>query len=391
MGITVAEMMRLPILKTSKLLAGKSGVGKMVNGIALLESPESLNWLTQNCFVITNSHLLKNNPEWGQELIHSLCEQHCSGIALKIDWDFGAHLESMIKLADRLGIPMISLSLQCPAPQLINSIIYEIFRSESHDLSYDYTSDFLMTLLMEHKNTASTRNHAVSLGWSLKKSLGVAVLYPILPGGEELLREACLQAGFDWMLATPRHYILIRDLKPCEPPEIELEASAYALAQSLALRFPDYSFHIGVGRAHNRLLLTSKSYEEAQIALAMNIADEKEEPITRYSRMGIFCLLLEPSHQEELNRIIESSLSILEHYDEENDTEYYKTLFCYCENGQSVKHTAEAMHVHYNTIRYRLQMIQKLLGSLMTHAYFVNIQALTIIIKWRKVYETLRH
>ena len=193
------------------------------------------------------------------------------------------------------------------------------------------------------------------------------------------------------MLTTPRHYILIIDLEKTENPENIAEKSSLYFADVLQKHFPEYSFHLGVGRAYKKLLYTSKSYKEAEIALAMNIAEKNKYPVTCFSQMGIFRILLNPSNQEELQQIMDKSIHSLEKYDQENGTEYYKTFLSFYEHNASIKETAAALYVHYNTIRHRLSAISSIFNVPVTNSYSLNIKALMLILQWQKIYEEIRH
>lgn len=391
MGITMKEVLMLPVVKHSELLAGSNGLERTVDGIALLESTDSIRWLTKNSLIITNAQLLKDNPEWTSRLIHALHQKNCAGIALKVKRHLMEPPPEMLSCANKLSIPVISLPYSCTSTQLINTITYEIFRSESHDLSYSYDRDFLMTLLLDHKDPATIRNQAVTMGWSLKKCLGVAVCYPVCPELSSHVQELALGLGFSWILSTSRHYILVYDLEKQENPENILEEKTYAFTRMLSTQCPRQTFHIGIGRPHEKLLSTAKSYEEAQIAAAMNIAEQSENQVSRYAHLGIFSILLAPENRSELERIMDLSILVLERYDEENGTEYYKTLLSYYHHNGSMKDTAAALYVHYNTIRHRLQNIKNLLNISMTQGYAITIQTLMIILRWQKIYEEIRH
>lgn len=76
MGITIKELLKLPVIKQSELLAGFNGQERIVDGIALLESTDSIKWLTKNCLILTNAQLLKDNPEWAGSLIQTLYQKN---------------------------------------------------------------------------------------------------------------------------------------------------------------------------------------------------------------------------------------------------------------------------------------------------------------------------
>lgn len=139
-------------------------------------------------------------------------------------------------------------------------------------------------------------------------------------------------------------YILVSDLQRTKEPEKILEQSAFHFADALGKEFPEYAFHIGMGQTYQKLLYASRSFKEAQITLTMNIGEQKELkcPVTCFSRMGIFRILLNSDYKEELEEIAYESIHILAQYDRENGTEYYKTFLCFYEHNCSIKETAAA-------------------------------------------------
>lgn len=391
MGILIKDIIELPVMEHAQILAGSSGIQRIVEGIALLESTDSTKYLTKNTLVLNNAQLIKDNLEWSMNLIYVLYNKGCSGLAIKISRHITELPEAILSSANKLGFPVIALPAHCTPTQLITAITYEIIRSEFHDLSYRYDKDFLMSLLLDDENNTVLRNQGIALGWSLKKCLGVAILSPVFPAAQQQLQELSITHGFTWMLVTPRHYIFIRDLEKSEEPEKIIEKTAFGFADALSNDFPDYPFHLGVGRAYKKLLSTAKSYKEAQIALAMNMAEKNKYPVTCFSQMGIFRILLNPANQEELQQIIDDSIYRLAQYDRENGTEYYKTFLCYYEHNASIKETAAALYVHYNTIRHRLAAINTIFNVPITNSYSLSIKALMIILQWQKIYEKIRH
>ena len=57
------------------------------------------------------------------------------------------------------------------------------------------------------------------------------------------------------------------------------------------------------------------------------------------------------------------SLQILQQEDEENNTELYETLKMYFLCAHNVVETANALHIHRNTLIYRLKKIRELIGD----------------------------
>lgn len=85
--------------------------------------------------------------------------------------------------------------------------------------------------------------------------------------------------------------------------------------------------------------------------------------IFRYESYADFGLYHETGlSREQLMAFVSSEVLAMVRFDEENHTEYAKTLRCYFENGCSQRRTALALFLHINTVAYRLQRIREQFG-----------------------------
>lgn len=66
----------------------------------------------------------------------------------------------------------------------------------------------------------------------------------------------------------------------------------------------------------------------------------------------------------DLNNFLISDVRILQQYDIENQTELCKTLLCYLENSKSTSQTAKAMHIHRNSVYYRIDKCMEMLPDI---------------------------
>ena len=65
---------------------------------------------------------------------------------------------------------------------------------------------------------------------------------------------------------------------------------------------------------------------------------------------------------ELTSTLLHPALEILERYDDENQTELRETLAMYLLHERNQLVAAKALHVHANTLRYRLQRIREIAG-----------------------------
>lgn len=60
--------------------------------------------------------------------------------------------------------------------------------------------------------------------------------------------------------------------------------------------------------------------------------------------------------------IVCDQMRVLTKYDDNNDTELYKTLKIYLQNDRSITHTSNELFIHRSTLTYRLERIQEITG-----------------------------
>ena len=64
----------------------------------------------------------------------------------------------------------------------------------------------------------------------------------------------------------------------------------------------------------------------------------------------------------ELESLYGNSVGKLVEYDLHNGTAFLPSLQAYCESNFNVRETAEKLHLHYNSLQYRLKKISEITG-----------------------------
>ncbi len=393
MKITVEGILRLPELKGVMVAAGRKGLNRTVNGIAIMESYDSVSYLSKNNLILTNAQLLGSNVRWASRLIPVLAKRNISGIALKLNRHMKEIPQEMIRYADELKFPILVLPAECTSTAIINAVTYEILHGEARDFKLTYDKDFLLGLLLGKRDSNALHNQAISMGWNLKKPLGVVALYPLNQELAEDLEMLCYQTGFSYFFAMSKHFVAVYDLENLESPGRVFSDAMVLLKQKLIEEFPMYEFYLGSGRCYNRLLMTSKSYEEAMTAMSMGVVigkfEHKAKFFTTYQQLGMFSILLDKKNRTELRQVMDASIGVLQRFDKEHETEYFETLRMYSQKNYSVKETAAALYVHYNTVRHRLKRIKELMEMSMSTVDSVNIKTMMLLMEFQKVYEEI--
>lgn len=97
--------------------------------------------------------------------------------------------------------------------------------------------------------------------------------------------------------------------------------------------------------------------EQARIAL--DNAMEKGIPLSFCSDCAISYTRNPVLKNQDVN-LEHPVLRQIRHYDETRGTQYYETLRCYVMEERSVTRTAQALHIHKNTLLYRMGRLQEL-------------------------------
>lgn len=118
----------------------------------------------------------------------------------------------------------------------------------------------------------------------------------------------------------------------------------------------------GIGRIGKNLQSIPQSFREAQQALEIGRRLFGEGKLHSFSSLGIYRLLFYLDGQDELTDFYQETLGPLLNHDNRNDGTLIETLegFFHC-NG-NLSETARMMHLHRNSLLYRLSRIEEILG-----------------------------
>jgi sugar diacid utilization regulator len=92
------------------------------------------------------------------------------------------------------------------------------------------------------------------------------------------------------------------------------------------------------------------------------LGDALAEPVTELGRLRVLALLFRDGGAEEARAFVQGCLgAVLAHGEQRG--ELIRTLEAYLEAGGSPARAARALHVHVNTVYYRLERLRELLGE----------------------------
>ena len=98
--------------------------------------------------------------------------------------------------------------------------------------------------------------------------------------------------------------------------------------------------------------------------MALNLARGRPpgKRVVSHSDLGSHALLLALLDPEVLSGFREQVLGSVERWDLDHGTELLETLRAFLSNGGRWRATAAHLHIHHNTLRYRLRRVELLTG-----------------------------
>jgi purine catabolism regulator len=105
-----------------------------------------------------------------------------------------------------------------------------------------------------------------------------------------------------------------------------------------------------------------QAYDEALSAVSVGRQIHGDSAVTHFDGLGIFRLLALIPDSADLRRFVEESLGELATDDVPENADLRRTLSILIDTNMNVAETARQLFFHYNTLRYRIAKLERLLG-----------------------------
>ena len=151
-----------------------------------------------------------------------------------------------------------------------------------------------------------------------------------------------------------------------EGPGAAMDARQLAAAclARLAELFPAAKVVIGIGGTCRDPGEIARSYAQAQrtTQTLQRLGQSRSGSVSAFSDLGILRLLLQVPDLAELRSFAADVLGKLSMHEHEHKSEYLTTLACYFRENNSPQRASRILHVHPNTVAYRVKRIEEITG-----------------------------
>src|SRR5512137_2308970 len=131
--MTVAEALKIGALRQCKLLAGSRSTDNIINFVDSMEVPDITPWLKSNELLVTTGYSIKDDHDALVRLIESLKQVKAAGLAIKSRY-MGQIPQDIIKLAEKLSLPLIEIPEDVPFIQITHPLMKAIASRQTCNL-----------------------------------------------------------------------------------------------------------------------------------------------------------------------------------------------------------------------------------------------------------------
>ncbi len=125
-------------------------------------------------------------------------------------------------------------------------------------------------------------------------------------------------------------------------------------------------FSTGISRIIPSVDQLPEAYGQAHRAVSIGRQMHGGQSLIHFDALGVFRLLSLISDSHELRVFVDETLGELANDNSPTSVDLRQTLTALLDSNLNVAETARVLHFHYNTLRYRITKLEKMLGPFMT-------------------------
>ncbi|GAA0318970.1 hypothetical protein GCM10008967_06920 [Bacillus carboniphilus] len=180
------------------------------------------------------------------------------------------------------------------------------------------------------------------------------------------LTQGLFLNGFATGLAVSRHNHLVIVLSYKNDSNLEkvksfIKEKSQRFMSQVEHNFKGLTLAVSAGGIQKGLDHVYKSSEQAVRCLSYIKNKKVNDSVLFYDELGAKRLYLNNT-DEDLNDFLTDILGPLLQYENQQKEEFIETLITYLDNSQKLKTTAEQLHIHLNTLSYRIKRIESILN-----------------------------
>lgn len=197
--MNVAELLALPVLEGSRLVAGAGGTTTRVRWVHVVDLPDPLPWIDRGMLMLSTGIAWPRRDADLAELVHRLAERGIAAVGLAIPHYFRSFPKAMRVAADAVNLPLIELPWEIPFVRITEVVHRLLLREQWEELKR--AEQLHRELMRAAARTRSLDRLVRTLGELLHRSItveepdGRLLAYYQLGPYEDVARQATIESG----------------------------------------------------------------------------------------------------------------------------------------------------------------------------------------------------
>lgn len=361
MSITVGKLFKNGTMMYSmKLIAGQKGLNNLVEWVHIVEDDDVSKFLHGNEVVFT-AGIQNNNEDWLYEFAKKLNQVNTSAFVVNIG-PYTKHIpQNVIKYCNEVNMPLYTIPWETRMVDMTRDICYKIMHHNNVENSIAQTiknvifniGDLETQILMLERYGYLRESHFCFIAICFDNDEeSEAYINSIKRNAEQIARSIKeLYIAFKYK----EFYVFVL-----------VDYSEYEI-NKFVNKFWERSgnnkkseIHMGISDNVQGIKNQDKNFECALMARKMAV--KKNKNYIYYKDLDIYKFMLSIKDIDVLKGFYDSTIGLIEKYDNENNTNLMDFIRIYLENNGSVQIVAEKQFIHRNTVNNTLKKIEKITG-----------------------------
>jgi PucR family transcriptional regulator, purine catabolism regulatory protein len=130
-GITISDLLRLPVLKDAKVISGEKGLDRIVWYIDIMEVPDVKGWLREGELLLTTAYAIRDDPALLPKLVQLLAQAGAAALAIKPEKYIQDMPVEMIQISNDFNLPIIQLPTRAAYIDIIQAVMEQIIDKQA--------------------------------------------------------------------------------------------------------------------------------------------------------------------------------------------------------------------------------------------------------------------
>lgn len=365
---TVDQMYRGGHLAPAKILAGEHGLSRYVRWFHVIEVMDKLDLFHGNELVITTGYDIGNNPILQSGLVQRLNNKKISALIIKKDY-ITQISKKMKESANELSLPLFVIENSTDLIQFTRKVSNFLIKQSNVS---NLMSNFLFQLIdNKTKNKEDVLRRARMLGYPIEKKF-LLFIFNLEINEEQKNYDIDVKIVLEKLTESILYYKVFlnpfiikgKQIIILVPIAKEVENYIWEWAKQIAIENKISLKH------YNPVIVISDIIQKyTDIATHIEETIKVMEITNKINNSGVHLvfnylpyLVLKDMNKDSIKEYISRTIGEILFSDNVNKLDLLGTLENFFLNDCNINNTSQKMFIHRNTLVYRIQKIEKILG-----------------------------